>query len=375
MQKLALHNLRLPDEALVDIIVNNGIIADVSPAGTDRGSGSEADYTADYEGRCYVSSGWIDLHVHAFPEFEPYGDEIDEIGVKQGVAVIVDAGSCGADRIDELISAGERAATRLFAFLNISRIGLARIDELSQLEWIDAALAASVATKHPDSIVGFKARISRSVVGNSGLEPLRMARKLSDETKLPLMVHIGSGPPDIREIVPLLSDGDVITHCFHGKKNGLFDEKGQPLTVLKEALHRGVKLDIGHGTASFSFRIAEAAQRAGIRPHTISTDIYRGNRTNGPVYSLANVLSKFLYLGYSLEEIIASVTHRPASWLGRPELGRIRVGDPANLTLFSIEDRRTALMDSEGEERIANRIIEPRGVVTGDKFIKCEIRA
>jgi dihydroorotase len=69
------------------------------------------------------------------------------------------------------------------------------------------------------------------------------------------------------------------------------------------------------------------------------------------------------------------VTVRAASWLGKPELGRIQVGDPANLTLFSVEDKPATLIDSEGEERNAHKIIEPRGVIAGDKFIKCEVRA
>jgi len=366
-----LRNLKLPDGKPVDIVVDDGRIADISPAGTISARGE----ALDYKGKTYVSSGWIDLHVHAFQGFDPYGDEIDEIGVKQGVTAIVDAGSCGADRIGDLIADGSGAATRLFAFLNVSRIGLSRIDELTNLDWIDAKLAAETAARYSETIVGFKARISRSVVGDSGIEPLRMARKLSDETELPLMVHIGSGPPDIRDIVPLLSKGDVLTHCFHGKKNGLFEPDGQPLDVLKDALNRGVRLDVGHGTASFSFRIAEAALRAGIRPHTISTDIYRGNRKNGPVYSLANVLSKFLYLGYSLEDAIASATVRAAEWLGKPELGAIRIGSPANLTLFNVTEQQTKLIDSEGEERIGHTLIEPKGVVANGKFIECEVRA
>ncbi|MCQ6294654.1 amidohydrolase/deacetylase family metallohydrolase, partial [Bacillus cereus] len=78
-----------------------------------------------------------DLHVHAFPEFDPYGDDVDEFGVKQGVTTIVDAGSCGADRISDLVKSREQPKTNLFALLNISRIGLNRIDELSNMEWID----------------------------------------------------------------------------------------------------------------------------------------------------------------------------------------------------------------------------------------------
>ncbi|UUZ84921.1 hypothetical protein LJK88_15700 [Paenibacillus sp. P26] len=181
--------------------------------------------------------------------------------------------------------------------------------------------------RHRDFIVGLKARISKSVVRDSGIEPLVLARKFSDETGLPLMVHIGSGPPDIKEIVPPLRSRDVITHYLNGKKNNLFDEEGRPLQVLTDAIARGVHLDVGHGTASFSFQVAAAAKKHGIGLNTISTDLYRGNRLNGPVYSLANVLTKFLYLGYSLEEVIAAVTVRAAEWLRKPELGRIQTGD------------------------------------------------
>lgn len=325
-------------------------------------------------GNSYVSSGWIDMHVHAFPAFEPYGDEIDEIGVKQGVATIVDAGSCGADRITELAESGRRAATRLLAFLNISHIGLQRIDELSDMEWINRARVLLAVSKHPEFIVGLKARISRSVVKESGIEPLHIAVRLSEETGLPLMVHIGSGPPDIREVLPLLRRRDIITHYLNGKSNNLFDRAGQPLEVLQEAALRGVHLDVGHGTASFSFAVAEAAKRSGIRPDTVSSDIYRGNRLNGPVFSLANVLNKFLALGYSLEETVGWVTERAADWLGRPELGEIRTGGEANLTLFRVKDQTVELVDSEGSRRECRQTIEAMGVFVDGRFIECEIR-
>ncbi|MFB6362857.1 amidohydrolase/deacetylase family metallohydrolase [Paenibacillus elgii] len=349
----------------VDIVIENGVIVQIEAAGRGRG-----DRLIEYPG-AYVSSGWIDMHVHAFPEFDPYGDEIDEIGVKQGVTTIVDAGSCGADRIADLAASRERAQTNLFAFLNISRIGLLRIDELSNLAWIDREQAVQAVGAHKDLIVGLKARISNSVVGESGIEPLLIARGLSRETSLPIMVHIGSGPPDIEEIVPLLERSDVITHYLNGKANNLFDGEGKPLQVLKDAVARGVHLDVGHGTRSFSFKAAEAAKRHGIELQTISTDIYRGNRLNGPVYSMAHVLSKFLYLGYSLEEVIATVTTHAADWLKRPELGRIQVGDKANLTIFTIEEEPTALIDSEGDMRMGERRIETKGVFANGSFIEC----
>lgn len=366
MQKRSvLRNVKRINGEEIDIVIENGKIEEVTKAGHGQGQ-----HIIDRTGM-YVSSGWIDLHVHAFPEFDPYGDEIDEIGVKQGVTTIVDAGSCGADRMTDLVANGKQSQTNLFAFLNISRIGLKRTDELSNLDWIDQGKVVETANKYKDVVVGLKARISNSVVRESGIEPLRIARRLSNETALPLMVHIGSGPPNIEEVIPFLEKRDVITHFLNGKENNLFDADGKPLQVLTDAIKRDVHLDVGHGTASFSFKVAEAAKQYGIGLNTISTDIYRGNRLNGPVYSMANVLSKFLYLGYSLEKVIEAVTTNAANWLNKPELGRIKVGDTANLTLFTIENVPTTLTDSEGEQRIGERRIETKGAVINDKFIEC----
>lgn len=362
-ERFVLRNVKRINGEDIDIVIENGKIAEITKAKSGRG------YLLDYT-NVYVSSGWIDLHVHAFPDFNPYGDEIDEIGVKQGVTTIVDAGSTGADRIADLVANSERAKTNLFAFLNISKIGLRRVDELSNIEWIDREEAIKAINEYTEVIVGLKARISKSVVGNSGIEPLRIARGLSSETSLPLMVHIGSGPPSIEEVIPLLARRDVITHYLNGKENNLFDDKGKPLQVLTDAIERGVHLDVGHGTASFSFRVAETAKQHQIGFDTISTDIYRGNRLNGPVYSMENVLSKFLYLGYSLEEVIAAVTTSAAKWLKKPELGRIKVGDVANLTLFTIINEPLTLIDSEGDKRVAERRIETKGVVVNGEFIE-----
>ncbi|MDF2720581.1 MAG: hypothetical protein K0Q59_256 [Paenibacillus sp.] len=365
--RVVLRNLKRTNEEVIDLVIEDGIVADIAEAGSGAG-----DQLLDRSG-LYVSSGWIDMHVHAFPEMDPYGDDVDSIGVNLGVTTVVDAGSCGADRIAELAASRERSKTNLLAFLNISRIGLARIDELSKLEWIDGARVNQAARDYPELIVGLKARMSKSVVGDSGIEPLHIARLLSDETELPIMVHIGSGPPAIEELMPLLRQGDIVTHYLNGKRNNLFDAEGEPLPVLLDAVRRGVHLDVGHGTASFSFRIAEAARRHGVPLHTISTDIYRGNRLNGPVYSMAQVLTKFLYLGYSLEQVIEAVTTRPADWLDKPELGRIRIGEPANLTLFAVRDEPTELIDSEGETRIAEQRIEAKGVFVHHEFLECQV--
>ena len=121
---------------------------------------------------------------------------------------------------------------------------------MSSLEWIDAEKATKAVNTYPDLVIGLKARISKSVVRDNGVEPLRLARKLSEKTSLPLMVHIGSGPPPIEEVLGFQKD-DIITHYLNGKANNLFDSDGKPIPALVEAIARGVHLDVGHGTASF----------------------------------------------------------------------------------------------------------------------------
>jgi dihydroorotase len=364
VKDFVLQHVRLPSGESTAIAVKNGIIVHIGADLPQDVAGPRIDGKG-----AYVSSGWIDLHVHADADLNPYGDEIDEVGVLQGTATVVDAGSCGADRIGGLLERSRSAKTNVLALLNISHIGLTRTDELSRLEWLDENRLMDAAERYADFVVGLKARISSSVVKEQGLAPLGLARRFANRLNLPLMVHIGSGPPPINDILPYLRGGDMITHAFNGKANGLFDLQGKPIPALSEALDRGVLLDVGHGTASFSFKVAERARAFGIAPDTISTDMYRGNRRNGPVISMAHTLDKFLHLGYSLEETIERVTSRPAHWLGKPELGRLQVGDIANLTVFCIYSRQVELSDSEGEIRVGTRHIKPEGVAVNGEYI------
>lgn len=350
-------------EERFDLVIRQGQITAIEKSGSATG-----DEIIDCSGQ-YVSSGWIDMHVHAMDSYQPYGDDADKIGVGQGVTTIVDAGSCGADHLKELYQRSRTAKTRVLAFLNISRIGLGlRQDELSRAEWIDPQLAAETITRYRNFIVGLKARISRSVVKEEGISPLSAALLISEQAKLPLMVHIGSGPPRIHEVLNSLRARDIVTHYLHGKANNILDNHNELIPELNAAIRRGVHLDVGHGTASFSFHVAETAKDRGVHPDTISTDIYRGNRVHGPVYSLADVMTKFMIIGYSLAEVIDRVTKRAADWLGRPELGRIQVGDEANLTLFEVVPESRMMTDSNGDTRLAESIIQSRGAIIGEYF-------
>ncbi len=109
--------------------------------------------------------------------------------------------------------------------------------------------------RHPDFIVGLKARMSSSVVGENGITPLARAKAIQQENDdLPLMVHIGNNPPNLDEIADLLSSGDIITHCYNGKPNRILNPAGELRSSITRALQRGVRLDVGHGTPASALR-------------------------------------------------------------------------------------------------------------------------
>ncbi|MCO4203755.1 amidohydrolase/deacetylase family metallohydrolase [Aeromonas taiwanensis] len=357
---------RLGNGQLVDIAIKNGKIATLG----SLPESTETKQTLTLAGQVHVSAGWIDGHTHCYPASPIYCDEPDKVGVASGVTTVIDAGSTGADDVDDFQRIAAGCKTRVHALLNISRIGLLRQNELANPADIDPALAQAAIRRHPSFIVGIKARMSGSVVGESGLQPLRVAKQIQrDNGNLPLMVHVGNTPPDLDEIVALLGDGDLLTHCFNGKPNRILTPAGELRQAVREAMQRGLLLDIGHGGASFSFEVAELASRQGILPHTISSDIYCKNRIKGPVYSLAHVMSKFLAIGMTLEQVLACVTHQAADALRLPGKGRLEVGADADLTLFQVASDPILFADTEAATRHGDRQLLPLAALVGGELV------
>lgn len=362
MFDLLLRRARLTDDTLTDIAIQDGKIAALGEVT------SPASKTVDLNGEFYVSAGWIDSHVHCYAKSPIYHDEPDNVGIATGVTTVVDAGSTGADDIDEFYALTRKASTDVYALLNISRVGLIAQNELSAMANIDADAVKQAVKRYPDFIVGLKARMSSSVVGENGIKPLALAKTMQKENgDLPLMVHIGNNPPNLDDIAELLSSGDIITHCYNGKPNRILTPAGELRASITSALKRGVRLDVGHGTASFSFEVAKRAISMGILPHTISSDIYCRNRISGPVYSLASVMSKFLAIGMSLPQVIDCVTSHAADGLRLKDKGRLQPGFDADLTIFTVKRQPTLLVDAENDSLQAEHILVPLAAIRAGK--------
>ncbi|WP_039659412.1 MULTISPECIES: amidohydrolase/deacetylase family metallohydrolase [Pantoea] len=367
MYDLIIRNARLSDEQVVDIALQDGRIAAVGNVqGTAR---RERDLAA----RFYLSAGWIDSHVHCYPKSPLYHDEADAIGVAHGVTTVVDAGSTGAEHIDDFYQLTRAAQTQVYALINIARTGIVTQNELADMTQIDGEAVKQAVARLPDFIVGLKARISGSVVGQNGVQPLIKAKAIQQASGgLPLMVHIGNNPPNLDQIADLLTTGDIITHCFNGKPNRILTPQGELKAAVKHAIARGVKLDVGHGSASFSFEVARVAIAQGILPDTISSDIYCRNRLAGPVHSLAHVMSKFFSVGMTLPQVIDCVTINAAAGLRLLRKGQLKVGYDADLTVFSIKEETRPFIDSEGEEVAGEKQLVPLAAVVAGTWIATE---
>jgi len=365
MYDLYIKNGKTINEVPIEIAVHHGEIVEVSEK-----LSVEAQDTIDLENNSYISAGWIDDHTHCFEKMDLYYDFPDTIGVQKGVTTVIDAGTTGAKNIGEFHELAKDAETNVYALLNISESGIVHQDELADMDKINEELIQTALTNYPEFIVGLKARMSKTVIGDNGIKPLELAKRIQANTKnLPLMVHIGSNPPTLDEVLSRLDIGDIVTHVYNGKPNGILNSEGNVKEIVWEAYNKGIIFDVGHGSDSFNFGVAEKAKEEGLVCQTLSTDIYQRNRENGPVFDFATTMEKMLVLGYSLEDILPMVTAHPAEVFQLTKKGKLAVGFDADITIFNIEEGNKELIDSNGNKRVTNTLVRPiYTIINGQKY-------
>jgi dihydroorotase len=344
-----------------DVRVADGRILELG----DRLAPVDGEPVVDARDRLVVP-GLIDLHVHVFWGATHYGIEPDPHCLATGTTTVVDAGSAGAYTFPAFRRfVIEVARTRILPFLNIGSTGMIapEVGELCHAEFIDKAAALRAIEAHRDLIQGIKVRLSRDIVGDNARIALTTALEASEAAGLPIMVHVGDTPLPLVTILDELRPGDVLTHCFHGREEGVLDGKGQVLAAARRAADRGVHFDVGHGRGSFAFAVARRALAQGLRPGTISSDLHVYN-VDGPVYDLATTMSKFLHLGLSLEEVVHMTTTAPARVLrGAAALGTLAPGAAADVTLLERQEGRFDVEDAVGEKLTIRERLVPAGVI------------
>jgi len=334
----------------------------------------EARQVLDARGKI-VTPGLVDVHVHVYDGVAPLGIPADPNCIAKGVTTVVDAGSAGAHTFPGLRKyVIDVVETRVFALLNISVVGQSTLSEdnengeLLDLRYADPKLAIRTIERNRDVILGVKVRLSRNIAADHDLAALRLAREAADAVRLPLMAHIGGTHSPLKDILALLVKGDVITHSFHGRDNGILDARGRILPEVRSAVERGVHIDVGHGRGSFSFDVAEKAIKQDLLPGTISSDVHQFN-VNGPVFDLATTLSKFLHLGLTLDQVIQRSATNPARTFAFPRgIGTLAEGAEADIAVFAEAEGKFELTDAMGQTRTGNRKLVPVATVKSGRI-------
>jgi dihydroorotase len=377
----------------LDVAVSGGRIAAVAPA-LPLADAREA---VDVRGQL-VLPGLIDTHAHVYQYVTGrFGLPADLVGVHSGTTTVIDQGGPSCMTLPGFRKfVVEPSATRIFAFLSAYVVGGLEGHYYPALygpHGVDVGAAVRAARENPDLVRGIKGHAEIGGVARWGLEVLRLSAEIAREADLPLYVHFGqlwplpeagagSADPDaiLPDVVELLRPGDVLAHPFTRHPGGFVDRHGHVHPVVKEAMARGLRVDVGHGS-HFSFDVARRVLDAGIVPDTLGADLHGYNTrvprpagtppgahpdpelhpfAGGTSFSLARAMTGLMACGLRLEEVVPMVTRNAARLLGEEhELGTLRPGVVADVTVLDDRRGRYRLRDNGGTEVVAERLLTP----------------
>jgi dihydroorotase len=327
-------SLRL--DAVRDVGIVQGRIAAVEPT-----LAAEAAATLDARGKLVVP-GLIDIHTHAGRTREG-----PTMLLRDGVTGWIDAGSAGADGVDAAVAVAKASPQPGRVLVNVGRAGIIPAGDAKELALADVGAARSAIQRHRDYVVGVKARLSETVVGAHDVEVLKRAQQVVEPFGLPVMIHMGQSSSSLRELLPLLKRGDIVTHLFAPPPNALLDDRGKLLPEVLAARRAGIVFDVGNGVRDhIRWDVVGEIMRQGFWPDTISTDWNVMSRTTG-VVDLPNCMSKLLGFGMSVSDVVACATVNAARTFDVfRDRGTLHVGAPADVAVLELRDGEFEFLDN-----------------------------
>ena len=318
----------------------------------------------------YVVPGLIDIHSHNFFGTEEHAYlsnsfaalPPDGFSFRSGVTTIVDVGGAGWRNFKTFKrQVIDHSKTRVLCFLNIVGAGMKGGAIEQNLADMNGKLTAMEAKSFPQYIVGVK------VAHYHGAEwtPVEQAVEAGKLAGIPVMVDFGGNEPALSIetlFMEKLRPGDIFTHTY-AHVNGrmpIVDEKGKLRPFVLKAQQRGIIFDVGHGGGSFLFAQAIPAIKQGLKPNSISTDLHTGSM-NGGMKDITNVMSKFLNMGLTVQEVVAQTTFNAANIINKPELGHLSVEGIADVAILKLEKGKFGFVDTKGLR------------LNGDKKLVCEL--
>ena len=346
----------------LDRVMDIGVRAGKIAALENTISAAEAKEVFDAAGKL-VTPGLVDIHAHPRP-----GELSPEYVLTHGVTTIVDGGSRGADGIQDMVGVAAKAPNRVRVCINVSRLGNQPTGELLTFETADAEAGRAAIRNNRELIVGVKVRLSEAYAGTRALDAIRRAHEITRPFNIPIMAHIGQTRSTLPEILALMRRGDIVTHMYAPPPNGILDGNGRILPQVRQARQRGILFDIGNGrNGHITWEVAERALQQDFLPDSISSDLNGAGLTD-QVFDFPNVLSKFLMLGLSLDQVLARGTSMAARSIpALKDLGTLRKGAVADIAVLELVQGDFEFVDNVNTKRTAKQKLFARAAFFGGK--------
>jgi dihydroorotase len=374
-----------------DVAIKGGRIAAVA----ENMLPTSAKETIDCRGKL-VLPGLLDTHAHVFQYVTGrFGLNPDMCGVHSGVSTLIDQGGPSCITMPAFRHyIVEKSQSRVLAFISAYIVGGLEghyYPELYRPECLDVDATVRSATENADLVKGIKAHAEIGGFSRWGVEVMKIAAEIGRQTKLPVYTHFGQlwpakegglpvNPDNIfTECLNLLKPGDVLAHPFSKHPGGFVSLDGTVHPLVREAIARGAKIDIGHGS-HFSFKVAKTVLDAGIMPDTLGADMHgyntrvpkpRGTPDSHPdpemhmffgksQFSLVHAMTELMALGVTLEQVVPMVTSNCAAMIGMAdELGTLKPGVVADVAVLADERGKWMLRDNEDNRVTAERMLRP----------------
>lgn len=337
-----------------DVFVQNGKITEFLPG--------PADHVINAAG-CIVMPGLIDYHVHYYRGGSENGVNPDASSFCAGITTVVDGGTEGVggyEHYRNTVVAGSQV--RLLNALLIASGGQSndRYPENLDPMYFDEERILEFFDKYSENLVAIKTRISNNIIRPGMVEAsMRRTVEIAEKAVTRVVVHVTDCSIPLDELAAMLRPGDVICHIYQGKGNTCLGEDGKVLPGLHEARKRGVLFDACNGRSNFDLAVAQAAVAQGFVPDIISSDNNTSSWFLQPMHILPRILSKFTDIGMSLEDVLDTATIRPAELIGRPELGTMAPGTPADIGIFRWKEKEIPYRDLAGHTFTGSHILVP----------------
>jgi dihydroorotase len=379
-------------DATLDVLVDDKTIAAIGPDLSAQGASAAMIDCRDL----LVLPGLIDTHAHVYQYVTGrFGLNADQCGVQSGVTTLVDQGGASCITVPGFRHfVAEPAATRVLSFMSAYLVGGLEghfYPDLYRPDCLDAGATVKSALANPDLVKGIKAHAEIGGFARWGLDVMKIASKIGRDADLPVYIHFGQlwpkpesgglavNPDSIfNQVIETLKPGDILAHPFSRHPGGFVEESGKLHPLVHEAIARGLKVDVGHGS-HFSFKTARVVLDSGVIPDTLGADMH-GYNTHVPApagtpdshpdeehsflgrtqFSLVSAMTSMLTLGLPLNLVVAMATCNAAKMIGMEnKIGTLKVGGVADISVLEDRRGRWVLEDNEGTQAVTDRMLAP----------------